>query len=159
MPTTVDDRQAHIDLYNRYAEALDRRDWKALASLFTPDAVFAARRLLGVGAGEADAFAIEGRDKLVDTISKIIDSLSATHHMMSNYVVDVAADGRSAEASCYFRAYHAGAGPRAHLFEESLGRFDLKTVRAGAEWKIRRMDETIMIMLGTPEAFGAGPQG
>src|SRR5262249_9192018 len=100
---------------------------------------------------------LEGRDKIVTTIGAIIDSLSATHHLTSNYMLDLAPDGASADASCYFRAYHAGAGERAHLFEESLGRFDLKTVRLGAEWKIRRMEETIMIMLGTPEAFGVGP--
>jgi 3-phenylpropionate/cinnamic acid dioxygenase small subunit len=150
-------RQAHIDLLNRYAHALDTRDWSALAALFADDAIFAARRLLGIGAGEADAFSIEGRDKLVETIAAIISSLSATHHMLSNYVVDIDPGGTKATASCYLRAYHAGAGERAHLFEESLGRFDLKTVRLGSGWKIRRMDENIMIMLGTPEVFGTTP--
>lgn len=150
-------RQSHIDLLNRYAHALDTRDWPALAALFTDDAIFAARRSLGFGAGEADAFSIEGREKLVQTIAAIISSLSATHHMLSNYVVDIDPGGSAATASCYLRAYHAGAGERAHLFEESLGRFDLKTVRLGSGWKIRRMDETIMIMLGTPEAFGTTP--
>ena len=150
-------RQAHIDLLNRYAHALDKRDWPAMTALFTADVVFGAKRLLGHGAGEADAFALEGRETVVGTISKIIDSLSATHHLISNHVVDLAPDGNTAEASCYFRAYHAGGGDRAHLFEESLGRFDLKTVQVGADWKIRRMDETIMIMLGTVEAFGVGP--
>jgi hypothetical protein len=153
----ADVRLAHIDLLNRYADALDTRDWPALKELYTEDAVFSARRLLGVGGPEADAFAIEGRDKLVATIGAIIDTLSGTHHFLSNYVVDVEAGGAAATVSCYLRAYHAGAGPRAHLFEESLGRFDLKTVRIGAAWKIREMQETVMIMLGTPEAFGVGP--
>jgi len=150
-------RQEHIDILNRYAYALDTRDWPGLAALFTDDAIFAARRLLGSGSGEADAFSLTGRDKLVETIAAIISSLSATHHMMSNYIVDIEPSGAVATASCHFRAYHAGAGERAHLFEESLGRFDLKTVRVGSGWRIQRMDETIMIMLGTPEAFGATP--
>jgi SnoaL-like domain len=150
-------RQAHIDLLNRYAHAIDGRNWPAFAALFTEDAVFSAKRLLGHGAGEADAFSVDGRDKIVETISTIIETLSATHHLMSNHVVDLAPDADSAEASCYFRAYHTGKGARAHLFEESLGRFDLKTVVVRPEWKIRRMDETIMIMLGTAEAFGASP--
>jgi hypothetical protein len=158
MPTNLQAvRQAHVDLLNRYAHALDSRNWPALAALFTTDAVFAAKRLLGVGAGEADAFSLDGRDKIVETIARIIESLSATHHLMSNHVADIGSDTGSADASCYFRAYHAGKGARAHLFEESLGRFDLKTVRVGSEWKIQRMEETIMIMLGTVEAFGASP--
>ena len=150
-------RQAHIELLNRYAHALDTRDWPALAALFTDDAIFAAQRSLGFGAGEADTFYVEGRDKLVQTLATVISSLSATHHMLSNYVVDIDPGGAATTTSCYLRAYHAGAGERAHLFEESLGRFDLKTVRLGSGWKIRRMDETIMIMLGTPEAFGMTP--
>ena len=150
------DRQAHVDLLNRYAHALDGRDWTALAALFTEDAAFSFARSLGFGEGETDKALIEGRDALVAMISASIESLSATHHLLSNHVVDV--DGETARASCYFRAYHAGKGERAHLFEESLGRFDLVTVRVGDGWKIRRMHEAIMIMLGTADAFGASPE-
>ena len=148
-------RQAHIDLFNRYAHALDGRDWDALARLFTGDASFSFARSLGFGAGEADKASIEGRDQLVAMIRGAIESMSATHHLLSNHVVD--AEGESASASCYFRAYHAGQGERAHLFEESLGRFDIATVRVGADWRIRRMHENIMIMLGSADAFGVTP--
>jgi 3-phenylpropionate/cinnamic acid dioxygenase small subunit len=149
-------RQAHIDLFNRYAHALDGRDWAALAELFTDDASFSFARSLGFGAGETDKALIEGRGQLVAMIRGSIESLSATHHLLSNHVVDI--NGDSAAASCYFRAYHAGKGERADLFEESLGRFDVTTVRIGSEWKIRRMHENIMIMLGTPDAFGVSPE-
>ena len=148
-------RQAHIDLFNHYAHALDGRNWGALADLFTEDASFSFARSLGFGAGETDKALIEGRDQLVGMIRGSIESLSATHHLLSNHVVDV--DGGTASASCYFRAYHAGKDERAHLFEESLGRFDIATVRLPSGWKIRRMHESIMIMLGTAEAFGVTP--
>ncbi len=147
-------RQAHIDLFNRYAHALDGRDWRALAALFTPDGSFGFARSLGFGGGEADRTSVAGREAVVAMISGAIESLSATHHLITNHVVDLGADDASAAASCYFRAYHAGKGERAHLFEESLGRFDIRTVRIGADWKIGAMHETIMIMLGTVEAFG-----
>lgn len=146
-------RQAHIDLFNRYAHALDSRNWPALAALYSEDAVFGFSRSLGFGAGEADRTVIEGRDELVAMITGSIECLSGTHHLLSNHVIDVDPSGDSAEASAYFRAYHAGKGERAHLFEESLGRFDIKTVRIGSEWKIRWMHENIMIMLGTPDVF------
>jgi 3-phenylpropionate/cinnamic acid dioxygenase small subunit len=159
MPGSIEEgavvRQAHIDVFNRYAHALDGRDWQGLADLFTQDAVFSFARSLGFGAGETDKATIEGRDQLVAMIRGSIESLTATHHLLSNHVVD--ADGESAEASCYFRAYHAGKDERAHLFEESLGRFDIATVRVGSDWKIRRMHESIMIMLGTADAFGHSP--
>ena len=146
-------REAHVDLFNRYAHALDSRNWPMLAVLFTEDAVFSFSRSLGFGAGETDRTTIEGRANLVAMITRSIECLSGTHHLFSNYVVDVDPSGSSAKASSYFRAYHAGKGARAHLFEESLGRFDIKTLRIGSEWKIRWMHEAIMIMLGTPDVF------
>src|SRR5438067_11117691 len=152
-PIEADPRQAHIDMMNRYAHALDTGDWALLDSLFTEDGVFRAQVLVDRQPSGTDDVRMEGRDILIASLKHIFDGLAATHHLLGNYVVELAADGASAKASCYMRAYHGGAGPRAHLFEESLGRFDFQTVRTGAGWKIRRMNETIMVMLGTAEAF------
>lgn len=146
-------QQDHIDLMNRYAHALDVRDWDLLASLFTADASFRARVILEGGVPDADNTAVDGRGALVATLRTIWDGLSATHHMLSNYVVAPAADGASAMASCYLRAHHVGNRERAHLFEESLGRFDFETVRTDGGWQIRRMEENLFVMLGTAEAF------
>ena len=55
------------------------------------------------------------------------------------------------------RAHHVGNRERSHLFEESLGRFDFETVKHGGQWKIRRMEENIMVMLGTADAFPPAP--
>lgn len=150
-------QQAHIDLMNRYAHALDVRDWGLLASLFTTDASFRARELRE-GVAEPDNTAMDGRDTIVATLQAIWDGLSATHHMLSNHVVEPAADGMTARASCYLRAHHVGNRERAHLFEESLGRFDFETVREAEGWKIRRMTENLFIILGTAEAFAPPPQ-
>lgn len=150
-------QQDHIDLMNRYAHALDVRDWDLLASLFTQDAGFRARVILDGGVPDADNTAVDGRDALVATLQAIWDGLSATHHMLSNYVVETAADGTTARASCYLRAHHVGNRERAHLFEESLGRFDFETVREQGGWKIRWMEENLFVMLGTAEAFAPPP--
>src|SRR5262245_6349317 len=85
--------QAHIDLMNKYAHALDVRDWDLLASLFTADASFCAREIRE-GVAQPDNTAMDGRDTIVETLQAIWDGLSATHHMLSNYVVEPAADGR-----------------------------------------------------------------
>ncbi|MCB2059642.1 MAG: nuclear transport factor 2 family protein [Novosphingobium sp.] len=151
--TADDPRQANIDLMNRYAHALDMRDWDLLASLFTEDAEFYARQYLENAVPGEDFLAQQGRETIVSSIRAIWDGLSATHHMLSNYVVELAKDDRSADTSCYLRAHHVGNRERSHLFEESLGRFDFRTVLEDGRWKICRMEENIFIMLGTEEAF------
>ena len=155
-PPGKEPHQANVDLMNAYAHALDTRDWALFTSLFTADTSFAMREWADNAAPGEWAFEIKGRDALVANIRGIWDGLSATHHFLSNYVVDPAADGMSARASCYLRAHHVGNRERSHLFEESLGRFDFETVCDGGAWKIRRMEENIFIMLGTADAF-AGP--
>ncbi len=151
--------QANVDLMNAYAHALDMRDWALFESLFTRDTSFAMREWGENAAPKEWAFELQGRDALIANIKGIWDGLSATHHLLSNYVVDPAADGTSARASCYLRAHHVGNRERSHLFEESLGRFDFQTVLEDGTWKIARMEENIFIMLGTADAFAGPPPG
>jgi hypothetical protein len=150
--------QANIDLMNSYCHALDTRDWELFASLFTQDTEFAARQWEENAVPGPDFMNVKGRDALTTTLQQTWDGLSATHHMLSNYVVNLAPDEASADASCYMRAHHVGNRERSHLFEESLGRFDFKTVKQAGGWKIARMEENIFVMLGTADAF-ANPIG
>ena len=148
-----DPRQANIDLMNLYAHTLDVRDWARFAALFTADARFHARQYGDYSVPGEDFMLLEGRDAIVGSLQAIWRGLSATHHMLGNHTVELAPDGRSAKASCYLRAHHVGDRERSHLFEESLGRFDLETVREDDGWRIARMDENIFVVLGTPDAF------
>lgn len=148
-----DPHQANVDLMNRYAHALDVRDWDLFASLFTEDAEFFARQYEENAVPGEDFMTLSGRDAIVASLRGVWDGLSATHHNLSNHVVDVSADRRSARISCYLRAHHVGNRERSDLFEESLGRFDFQTELVGSDWKIRRMDENIFVILGTEEAF------
>jgi len=153
MSGITDPYRANIEVMNRYAHALDIRDWALLASLFTSDAAFHARQYGENAVPGEDFMVLKGRDAIVGSLQAVWDSLSATHHMLGNHMVELAADGQSARASCYLRAHHVGNRERAHLFEESLGRFDLETVLDGGAWQIRRMDENIFVILGTADAF------
>jgi hypothetical protein len=146
--------QSHIALLNRYCHALDTRDWELLASLFDEGVIFSARLLQPGGEPARHSTRIEGRTFLVAALRDIWKHLSATHHMISNHVIEASPDGMSGRGSCYIRAYHAGAAENAHLFEESLGRFDFETIHIDKEWRIRRWDENIMVMLGTRKVFG-----
>lgn len=149
-------RQAHIDLLNRYAEAMDTRDWSAMKALYTEDASFGARRIL-VDGTTTERMEIAGPDKFVPFFATMLETMQASHYALSNHRFDIAEDGTTASASCYFRAYHTGKDDRAHLYEESLGRFNLTSVQVGGEWKIGWMEEVNMISLGTQEAWGAHP--
>ena len=149
-------RQAHLDLLNRYCHALDTRDWTLLSSLFTDDVVFEAEMIKEDRSPDPDAVRIETSAALVGALTRIWTNLSATHHMVTNHVMEIAPDKSAVTGSCYIRAYHLGRDDKSHLFEESLGRFDFQTVRSGSAWRIRRWSENIMIMLGTREVFGHG---
>lgn len=156
-PPARDPHEANVELMNCYAHALDTRDWDLFTALFTEDCIFAMREWGENAVPKEWAFEINGRDSLVANLRDIWDRLSATCHFLSNYTVHPSPDGRAARASCYMRAHHVGNRERSHLFEESLGRFDLETVLGPEGWKIRRMDENIFIMLGTADAFGGPP--
>lgn len=145
--------QAHIDLFNRYCDILDRKDWPKLRSLFTDNATFRASPPNNKSDHAPDIVA-EGGDNVASIISEVLETVSATHHTASNHIVEVAPDGKTAHASVYSRCYHAGKGAKADLFEESLARFELDTIFDGSEWKVRHMHETILIMLGTNVVFG-----
>ena len=149
----TDIHQANIDLMNAYAHALDTRDWELFATLFTEDTEFAARQWEENAVPGPWFMEVKGCAELTATLQGTWNGLSRTHHFLSNYVVKPGPDGNSADASCYMRAHHVGNRERSQLFEESLGRFDWKTVKTASGWKIARMEENIMVMLGTEEAF------
>lgn len=158
--TQISAHQANVDLLNRYAHAMDNRTWPALAALFTEDGVFSARRLPHSGATnlpQEPDLSLKGPAKISQFMGAMLDTMRATHYLLSNYVIDLDSDGNKAAGSCYFRAYHVGKDERAHLHEESLGRFDMTTVRAGSQWKFTWLEEKNMISLGTQEAWGAHP--
>jgi ketosteroid isomerase-like protein len=136
------DRLDIIDVFNRYAAALDERRWDRLAELYTPDAT---------AEQPAGSPLLKGPEAIVAMISAAIDWLGPTHHLLSNYIVE--SNGDRAEASCYVRGYHAGRGEHADKFEETLGKLSAKLVRTPEGWRFVSFVEHITLMLGTTEIF------
>ncbi|TAK98269.1 MAG: nuclear transport factor 2 family protein [Rhodospirillaceae bacterium] len=141
MPDERDDRDAIVATFNRFASAMDRKDWESYAALFTEDATV----------NFTEQFPRSGRSNILKFVRNALEACGATHHMLSNY--SVAINGDRATASCYFRAHHRGKGAKADLFEESLGIFSATLVRMDHGWRMSHLDETITIMLGTPDIF------
>jgi hypothetical protein len=142
MPDAYHDKLDIIELFNRYAEALDQRAWDRLRGLYTPNAT--AEQPEG-------APLLEGPDAIVGMIGPAIDWLGPTHHSLSNYIVEV--DGDRAQASCYVRGYHAGAREQADKAQETLGRLSARLVRTPQGWRFDHFLEQIMLSLGSPEVF------
>ncbi len=138
------DRWAISDVFTRYADALDSKRWAQLEDVFTEDAKADWPTNVTSGScAEIIAFVEEflGTDEIV------------THHFIGS-VTAVALDADRAEANAHMRAYHGGIGPRAGLFEESLGSFSGTLVRTPAGWRFTHFKERIFVMLGGPEVFG-----
>jgi len=135
----VDKDEIH-QLLCRYCDALDFRRWEMLDDVFTPT----------IRAFWPTEEVIEGREENIAWIKRAFVYLGATHHLISNMVVNI--DGDTASTECRVRAYHAGGDDRG-LFEESLATFSAKACRTPAGWRINEFTETIAIMLGTEEVF------
>jgi SnoaL-like domain len=138
----VEDRLAIYDLFVRYADALDYRRWELLDDVFTEDVV----SVWPTGSRLA------GRQALIELIQRHFAGIGATHHLMGNF--SLALENGLATASVRMRAYHAGAGERAELFEESLGTFDGRARRTPDGWRFEHFSEAIFVVLGSYEVFG-----
>jgi hypothetical protein len=139
---TVQDRIEIESLFNRFADALDRKCFDELASLFVEDAT-------STWLGE---FEQSSRDDLIAFIRPFIESVGATHHILGNFYAEV--DGEVATAAVRVRAYHAGIGERDGLFEETLGAFEGRLRRTSQGWRFTHFAEHAYVMLGTQDVFG-----
>ncbi|MBV7702917.1 nuclear transport factor 2 family protein [Nocardia nova] len=102
---------AIADVVNRYAYALDDRDWRRLDEVFAPDVV--------VRYGSPDAPAIEGRVATVAMIRSFLDHCGPSQHLLGNMIVDI--DGDTASTTCKARVFHMGAGPHPDKTYECAG--------------------------------------
>ena len=115
--------QAQLDLISRFYLALDTRDWDQLPTVLAEDAVLRTR-MVRQGVRGPEVGHVEGRDAIIAMIQGLWERLAGTHHMTSNHIVEIGADGETASGNCTLRAHHAGIGAKAHLFEESLARIE-----------------------------------
>ncbi len=104
-------KQALYELVCRYAQAVDKRDWTALARLFAPDAV-----LKGPG------FSFDGVDAIVAGMSGL-GRFSLTQHHVHNHLAEVDELEASAETYCVAN----------HLYE-------VDGVTRKLDWGIRYLD-------------------
>jgi hypothetical protein len=135
-------RQEVVDLFTRYANALDAKRWSDLDDIFLEDV--SARWLAG-------KWAQQNRKDMIAFIRSFIEPVP-THHMLGNHLVTIS--GEVATGSCHVRAHHQGIGDRQHLFQETLGIYSATAVRRDGRWRFSHFNEEMLIVLGTFDAFG-----
>lgn len=133
-----------VDVLNRYAEALDSRDWALMEQVFTPDANGT------YGGGERI-----GRGELIANFRRNLGGCGPSQHLLGNYKVEV--NGDTARATCRVRVYHTGLGERAKLEPyEMWGFYHDELVRTKEGWRIKHRTLTSAISRGDRNVLQPG---
>ena len=126
MPSALEDRFALRELAERYARAVDRRDWALAEQLFS-----AACVLVGPG------YELLGRDGILAGLRRI-ERYDATQHSVHNQLVELAGERASAETYCTAHHLYERGGRRRKL---SWGiRYQDRCVREGGVWRYERRE-------------------
>ena len=114
----------------RYGSAIDDRDWAALRTCFTEDAVTEYE-----GLGE-----FAGYDAIEKACQGAVNPLDRSQHVIGNVVVEV--EGDTATAQCYLHAQHAKAGTPGGDLYVIAGRYTDSLVRTpdGLRFTRRRLE-------------------
>ncbi len=89
------DRFEIVDLMNRYAFALDDKDFERLRQVFTAEAVFS----------EFPPVPMEGIEVIVPTIERTLSRFSVTQHLLGPVTVEWEGEDRG-RTRCYIQATH-----------------------------------------------------
>jgi SnoaL-like protein len=100
VPLNTTDRLALHELANRYGNAVDARDWDALAAVFSPDARFV------IGADEPSPVVHVG-------IDAIVAMMRVGRHPVTHHVTNVVVDDTTDPIRLFFKVL--GTGPRGRV--------------------------------------------
>ena len=123
----LEDREAIWRLFLTYKRHLDQRDFKAYASLFTDDAVWAGNLGKAVGPAEIE-------ELLIRTMEVYPSDLERTYHLVMNEEIDVDGDTATARSSW---GYVTRSESDAPVFE-MLGRYRDDLRRTPDGWRFSR---------------------
>jgi hypothetical protein len=124
--TETTDRDAIVDVVNRYAYSLDERDWALLDQVFAVDAT---------GQYGGPGSPLEGLEAIGASIRSFLDGCGPSQHLLGNHIVEV--NGDEAVSRCKARVYHYGAGERAALTPyECFGVYRDRLRRTPEGWRI-----------------------
>lgn len=121
--------QAQIsEVLVRYATGIDQRDWDLFRTCWTSDAV--------ADYGEIGTFV--GIDALTDFMFASHDAMGTTHHRLSNFAIDVGAEGDPDRATsrCYVHAILIATPGDPQSWIDAVGHYDDVLTRTVDGWRI-----------------------
>ena len=134
--TPAEDRFAVIETLDRYAVALDARDWALLDRVFTADAT-----------ADYGDYRCTGRAQIRKLVERMLGGCGPTQHMLGVYRIELSGD--EASSTCAIRAHHVGRGDQAQLVYECFGEYSDRLVRTSDGWRIRHRAMRITHETGT----------
>ncbi len=138
----ADDRLAVAETMYRYAVGVDRRDWALYRAQFDDRVRVDFSSYSGQPSAEVSA------DDWVASVRPTFEGLHATHHAMTNPLVDIRGD--SARIHMYVTATHVlDPDDPASTFTVG-GSYDNELVRSGDRWILTGVQLTILWRAGDP---------
>ena len=135
------DRVAITRLIDAYAEAVDRRQFENLDTIFAEDIEF------DYGPG----WQLTGRKEAADRIAESLSECGPTQHFIGNYRIEV--DGDRATARSYTRAFHVGIGAAKGLTYEMGGHTRDEFSRIDGEWRMTRRVGRMIFETGSTDVL------
>jgi 3-phenylpropionate/cinnamic acid dioxygenase small subunit len=136
----LQDKNAIEQVYNRYCELIDSKDFDRLDEVFTADTV-----------GE-----YKGYDNVTRSLGELLAAMhlnlgagsncGATHHNVGNF--RIAVDGDRAEAKVHYYAVHRGLGPFDGALYSMWGQYGDVLVRTTAGWRVQHRQYSIFLTEG-----------
>ncbi len=123
----VIDRFEIIDVFNRYATGVDKRDKEIYRSCFTDE-------LLVNVTGENVEYATEA---WIEHAFTMLGNFEKTQHIISNHSIDI--NGDTADAAAYVQAHHFNKDSKWSVW----GNYSNKLTRTPEGWKINSLTLTV----------------
>jgi hypothetical protein len=129
----------------RYAHAIDSKDWVDLRSCFTPTCVFSA---------PSAAMRLEGVDEIVNSMEAAHRHIDGSIHRLSNIMIELADDGRSATSSTALDAMLVHREHRDGPTFQCIGTYHDRLELHDGTWKIAARDFDTLWTVGNPSILG-----
>jgi 3-phenylpropionate/cinnamic acid dioxygenase small subunit len=145
------DERAIEQIYVRYCELVDGKDFDRLGEVFAPDTRGDYSQALGEGV------VTEGLPALIAAMYHNLGAGShcgATHHNVTNF--RIAVEGGRAKARAHFIAAHAGEGRHAGESYVMWGEYADELVRTAEGWRVVDRIYTLAVSQGNPALVSRG---
>jgi len=131
-------------LMNRYAEMVDRREWKEMDRIFALEATIDYTSTGGVAGPFRETLA---------WLDRALESWPINLHIITNLIIEF--DGDTARTRCYFHAPMGRAGELGQqLIITNAGRYVDRLVRTSDGWRIiERVCEQTLMQGSLPEGY------